>query len=216
MTAGEYEVTIATGPSFQSEREAANEFVQTMIPNLEQLPLDPMTKLKLMSLMIKTQDIGPIGDEMIKLLNPPDAQAQQQLQQLTTQAQQNQETIGQLNTQLQKLLLEKQGKVIDNEYMLQKAQIDNKLKLDIAEIGAKSQDAQARAQLTQDLFTELQVHAASAAEQAVQHAHEKFQSQQAAQQAQQTQQTGQAHEAGMAAQAQAAQQVPTNGNGATQ
>ena len=211
LTTGEYEVTLSTGPSFQSERDQANEFVETMIPNLEQLPLDPVTKSKLMSLLIKLKNVGPIGDEMIKLLAPPDQQQAQQFAQLQTQYQQAQQNVQDLNTQLQKLLLEKQGKVIDNQFQAQENMLDRKLKLDIAEIEAKSQDKQARDQLTQDLFQELQVHAASAAEQAVQHAHEKFMANQAAQNAQSNQQAGQAHEAGMSAMAQAAQ-VPQPGN----
>src|SRR5277367_3982699 len=41
LTLGEHEITISTGPSFQSEREQSNEFVKTIVPQLESVIQDP-------------------------------------------------------------------------------------------------------------------------------------------------------------------------------
>jgi hypothetical protein len=193
MTVGEFDITVTTGPSFQSEREESNEFVKTVIPQLENLIQDPALRQKLLALLVKTRNIGPMGDEIVNLLDPKDDQ-QQQLSQLQMQVQQSQQIIVGLKTENDKLYAEKQGKVVDNEYMLKAKQLDNEMKLAIAEITAKAQDATARATLTADLMKELHVAAHDAAKQAVQHAHEQ-KMQESQQQAQQ----------------QMAQQPPPNG-----
>jgi hypothetical protein len=205
LTVGDHEVTISTGPSFQSEREESNEFVKTIIPQLENIVQDPVTRSKLLALLIKTRNIGPMGDEMVELLDPKD-QSQQQLSQLQQQVAQNQQIIVGLKTENDKLYAEKQGHVVDNEYMLKAKQLDNEMKLAIAEITAKSQDANARATLTADLMKELHVAAHDAAKQAVQHAHEQSLQQQKAAQAQQSQSADQGHDMAMVAQQQ--QQQP--------
>jgi hypothetical protein len=187
LTTGEHELTVSTGPSMQSEREESNEFVKTVIPQLESLIQDPVLRMKLMALLVKTRNIGPMGDEIVDLLDPKD-QSAQQLSQLQMKDQQNQQIIVGLQTENQKLYAEKQGKVVDNEYMLKAKQLDNEMKLAIAEITAKAQDATARATLTADLMKELHVAAHDAAKQAVEHAHEQKMQQVAGdQQPQQTQ-----------------------------
>lgn len=178
LTEGEHEVTISTGPSMQSERDASNEFVDTMVPELEGLQLDPLVKNKLVALLIKLKNVGPIGDEMVELLDPkggPD-QTQQQMAQMQQDAEASKVALAQLTEENNKLKLEKAGKVIDNQFMLQKSQMDNELKLAIAEITTKSQDARAREELTTDLLSKMRIQmhdmAHEAAMQAMEHAHE--------------------------------------------
>lgn len=204
LTVGEHEVTIATGPSDESEREKADEFVKMMIPNLEQLPLDPTAKAKLAALLVKASDIGPEGDEIIKILNPAQTEAQQQqaLQQAQQQAAQYQQMVAQLQAENQILHAEKNGKVVDNEYMLKKAQLDNDVKILIAEIGAKNQAESERAQMYQEFWLENHGAAHELAMQKDQQGHDAQQAQQAA-----------ANQQQMAAQAQQSQQQPGN-NGA--
>jgi hypothetical protein len=199
LTAGDHGVTISTGPSDQSEREAADEFTKVIVPELESMDLPPATKAKLLAYLVRAQNIGPMGQEIAKLLDPPD-QSAQQLQSLQQQAAQSQQMLAEQQTEIQNFKIKEQAHVIDNEYMLKKSQMDNKLKLDIAEIGAKSQDKQSRDALTQDLLKELHVAAHEAATQAVQHAHEKHVENLKAATAQQSQADAQEHEATMAAQ----------------
>jgi hypothetical protein len=179
LTLGEHEITITTGPSFQSEREQSNEFVKTIIPQLENIVQDPALRQKLLAILVKTQNIGPMGDELVKILDPDptEQQTQAMIQQLQTKLNASDQIVNGLQTENQKLYAEKQGKVVDNEYMLKAKQMDNELKLAIAEITTKAQDAQARAALTADLLKELHVAAHDAAKQAVQHAHEAQQAQ---------------------------------------
>jgi hypothetical protein len=174
LVLGEHEITISTGPSFQSEREQSNEFVKAIIPQLESIIQDPAQRVKLLAILVKTQNIGPMGDEIVKVLDPDQENAglQQSVAVLQQKLQVQEQIANGLQTENQKLYAEKQGKVVDNEYMLKAKQMDNELKLAIAEITTKAQDAQARAALTADLLKELHVAAHDAAKQAVQNEHE--------------------------------------------
>jgi hypothetical protein len=205
LTVGEHEITISTGPSFQSERQQANEFVKTIVPELEGLQLDPTVKAKLLALLVKTQNIGPMGDEIVELLDPKD-QTEQNLAQLQQQLEQSQQMVVGLQTENQKLYAEKQGKVVQSQAMLQGKQMDNEVKLGIAEISSKAQQQSEREAIVTDLFTKLHVHltkmAHEAALQAVQHQHETTQAQNAAQNAAATQASDQSHQQGMAESAQ--------------
>jgi hypothetical protein len=214
LKAGQNKITIGSGPSYESEREAASEFVDTIVPELEQIVADPVVKMKLAALLVKLKNIGPIGDEIVELLDPkagPD-QTQAQLAQATQQSQQYQQMVADLQTTVQRLELEKKAHVIDNEYKSAEADKDRKLKLDIAEITTKSQDQAARDRLTADLMSELHVAAHEAATTAVQHAHEKHLAAQSAAQSAQSQQSDQAHQTAMAAQS--SPQPGSNGTGA--
>lgn len=197
---GEHGVTISVGPSFQSEREEASEFVDTLIENIEALPMDPPGKAKLLAMAVKLKDIGPLGDEMADIISPPqtEAQMQAQLTQLQSQLTQYQQLIAGLQAENQKLFAEKNGKVVDNEYMLKAKQIDNDTKVLIAEIGTKAQSIQERQQMYLEVWKEVHGAAHEAAMQSEQQAHD-------AQQAQQNQQI-------LAAQ----QNPPQNGQGASQ
>lgn len=202
LTTGEHKITIGDGPSFESERDAANEFVDTMIPQLEQIVTDPATKMKLAALLVQLKNIGPIGDEIVELLAPKDAdgQAQQQLAQVTQQSQQYQAMIATQQTEIQQLTLEKKAKVLDNEYKAKQADLDRKVKVDMAEAAAKTQNAQHRDEIWADLQKELHIAAHEAATTAVQHAHEKYLADQQAAAAAASQDAAQGHEAEMAAQ----------------
>jgi hypothetical protein len=102
---GDHDVTISTGPSYQSQREEATGFVDVLVQNLATLPLDPQTKAQLLGLAIKLKNLGPIGDQMADIISPqqggpipPQAQAamaqmQQQNQVLTQAVQQMREII---------------------------------------------------------------------------------------------------------------------------
>jgi chaperonin cofactor prefoldin len=80
---GTHSVTITTGPSFQSEREAANEFADALAQNPQIMP-------RIADLVVKLKNLGPIGDEIAERLVPPDVAAQkgQQGPPLPPQAQQ--------------------------------------------------------------------------------------------------------------------------------
>lgn len=127
VTTGDHGVTIQIGPDFESQRDEASEFLDTLIANLQSLPIPPQQLAKLLALAIKAKQIGPMGDEMAEIISPAeDAQAQQQAAaQAQGKLQQQGELIAALQAELQTLRLEKAGKVIDNHFKLQLQDMKN-------------------------------------------------------------------------------------------
>lgn len=163
-TPGEHDVTITTGPSYESQREQANDFVDTIVQNIKNLPIPPDVATKILAIAIKLKDLGPLGDEMSELLSPdpneqipPQAQAaiqkaQQQIQQLNGYSQQ-------LEAELQKLKFEKAAKTLDNEFDMEKTKENNRTKIAIAEIETKAQSQSERLEAL--LATSLENHKAA-------------------------------------------------------
>jgi hypothetical protein len=84
---GEFGVTISTGPSYQSQRDAADKFLDTLA-GTDMMP-------RIADLVVKAKQLGPIGDQIAERLAPPDAagvdpavqQAMQESQQIIQQLQ---------------------------------------------------------------------------------------------------------------------------------
>ncbi len=93
LTDSDYTVTIGSGPSFDSQREEADQF-------LNGLAGTPMGE-RVMDLIVKMKQLGPIGDEIAERLTPPDIKAQQEMgdipPQIASQLQQMQQAIEALN-----------------------------------------------------------------------------------------------------------------------
>jgi hypothetical protein len=151
---GTHDVTISTGPSFQSQREEAGAFADTLATT----PLFP----KVADLIVKLKNLGPIGDEIAKRLTPPEfagqdgeplppqalaaiQQSKQSLQQLNAYAQQ-------LEAKVKELEQEKQAKVIEKGAELEKAKMDNATKITVAEIGTKAQVSMERMKWEHEAF----------------------------------------------------------------
>jgi hypothetical protein len=79
---GDHGTTISVGPSEQSTRDAADDFVNTIM----EMPNAPP---KAIALGIRLKNLGPIGDELAKVFDPQDAgpDPQQQIGQLTQELQ---------------------------------------------------------------------------------------------------------------------------------
>lgn len=202
---GNHGVTVSTGPSHQSQREAASEFVDLLVSNLQSIPPPGSVPAKILAMGVKMRDLGPTGDEIAQLLDPPNAnelppQAQQAIaaEQMKTQL---------LTQELQKLQFEKQAKVVDNEYDLKKQHEDNATKIAVAEISTKAQVEQERqrwvAQLERELWLQGSDHAHEYAMRQAEQAHEKEMGERSAALEAASQASDQEHEAGMQASEQA-------------
>jgi hypothetical protein len=160
---GEFDVTISTGPSYQSEREEQSAFVDQLIENLPNLPPPQTPQSKVLALAIRMRpDLGPIGKQIADVFDPPDAsdlppEAQAMVQQLQAQVQQ-------LTQENQALHMDRAGRVLEQqtkkEIESMKAQnsqvlryIDQVTRIVTAELAAKSKadDAQARADAQREL-----------------------------------------------------------------
>lgn len=127
LTSGDHSVTISVGPSFESQREEASDFLDTLIQNLQQIPAPPPALAKLLALTIRLKRLGPLGEEMADVISPPedqqqkDAAAQAGQQKLAEQ----QQIMAEMQKELQKLQLEKAGKVVDNQFKVQIQEMKN-------------------------------------------------------------------------------------------
>jgi len=77
MDLGRHTITLSTGPSFDSQREASKEAAMTLLGNPQAFPIIASDAVKLM-------DLGPIGDQMaedLEFLQPPAMQQARQAQQ---------------------------------------------------------------------------------------------------------------------------------------
>lgn len=70
-TTGRHDVTISTGPSYDSEREAASDFADLLVQQ-------PQVFALLGPLVVKLKNLGPIGDkiaDLLSIIQPPEARA---------------------------------------------------------------------------------------------------------------------------------------------
>lgn len=110
---GKHNVTVSSGPSFESQRLEASTFLDTMIANLNMVPAPPEIKAKLLSLSIKLKNIGPIGDQMSKLLDPQEGKNDQVPPQVQAQMNQAMQMIHELTQQVNQLMQEREAKVLE-------------------------------------------------------------------------------------------------------
>ncbi len=214
-------VTISTGPNYQSQREQANEFADTLakVPEFA-IPLGP--------LIIELKQLGPVGDKMKKVLTailpPAVAQAyddgengQQPLPPQAVQAlQQSAQAVKALNAHAQQIEAENaalkqklDAQVVQSESKERISTFEGVVKLAVAELSAKSK-MQADAI---DAFMERTNQTLQLVLQGQQHAHEVGMASMQGAQAQEAQQSDQQHAASMqdqqAQQAQAMQEQQT-------
>jgi Phage P22-like portal protein len=135
---GRHTVTISTGPSSDSQREAGKEAALTLLNNPQAFPIVASDAVKLM-------DLGPIGDQMaedLEFLQPPAMQqARQQKDGGAPDPRQLQQHLEQLKQQLQHA--EGVMQQMDGELKGKQAEIASKEKIAQLEIASKERIAAA-------------------------------------------------------------------------
>ena len=185
---GEHDVTVSVGPSNQSQRDAASDSINALIPNLPALGFPPAMNAQLLAKSIDMMQLGPIGDQMVEILVPPDQQnippqAQAQIAQAQGAMQQQAAAIQDLSAQVQQLTYEKQARIVDNQGRLEieklKASFDlleQRLKaesqLAVAQINTANQEAKQRMEAIHLLVKSMHDAADQRGAMAAQHAHE--------------------------------------------
>lgn len=198
---GRYDVAVSTGPSYQSKRQ------ESVASQLALIQAFPEVFTIIGDQLIRNMDwpgASEIADRLKKML-PPQLQDNQdqdpatqliqtqgQLAQLTQQHAQVVQALQQANQVIQTKQVENQGKM-QIEQMKMEAQIT------IAQIEAKTQDAQQRLKLENDMWLQLHGSAHETAQQQLQGQQQQQQLAQQGQQNQQSQQQQQGHEVNMAA-----------------
>lgn len=196
---GEFDVTISTGPSSDSQREKADDFVDTIVANLKGLPIPPQIAERILGLAVRLKTLGPIGDEIADLLAPPQEQGNIPPQ-IQAQIAQNQAQMQQMQQQLVELTQEKQGKVVENQGKLaiekevtareqlkiaanmDQVSEESRVKIAVAEITTKAQRLDERLAALEKLMMQMHGQAHELALQKDQQAHEQTMGQQQADQ----------------------------------
>jgi hypothetical protein len=134
LTEGEHDVTISTGPSYESQREEQNAFIEGFISTLPTLGLPPEVMAKLLSLAIRMKQLGALGDKMAEILSPDDnqempPQAMQAIQQLQQQNQAIDALAKELQATVQQLQMEKQAKLLELDSKERVAAMNNQTQL---------------------------------------------------------------------------------------
>jgi len=141
ISKGEYDVTISTGPSFDSQREEANQFVDLLVSNIKNLPLPPPVIPKLLGLAVRLKTLGPIGDKMADLLDPKEGEQGElppQVMAMVQKLQQENQALDafgkQAQQQLAQMQAEKDSKAMELKNRMDIAQLDADTKLKIAQM----------------------------------------------------------------------------------
>src|SRR6185437_5980268 len=158
---GQFEVTVSEGPAYQSQREEASEFADLMLQTAPQLGLPPQIIQQMLAIAVKLKNIGTYGDEISDLLAPPDPnKLPPQAKAILAQAQGQ---IHLLTQELQKLQMEKLGKVteyqgkkqlavMDHVAAMTEADKDRETKLAVAEVTTNAQNLSERVSAVEDLM----------------------------------------------------------------
>lgn len=187
---GDFDVTISTGMSYQSQRAEASDFVDTIIGELKNLPIPPQAQASLLARAISLKDIGPIGDELAKIIDPQGdgepippqaqqaiAQLQEQVKALNAAGQHYEGVIQQLTAEKNAKVVEQHGKIaqIAAQSAADMALEDKKLltQITIAEITTKAQNAADREADRHQLESQFHEQSHDIASQKDQQTHEK-------------------------------------------
>lgn len=192
---GEFDVTISTGPSYQSQREEQSEFVDMLAQNLANIPPPGSPQAKILALGIRMKPLGPFADEIAKILDPPPAngmpdlppQVAMKVQQIQSDNQKLNAACQQLEQELQQANFKLQAKVVDHQGQMEIERMRAATALATAEINASKDqnEAIARAEIARfkilgDLAKQDKANAHDIAKQAHQQAHQSAMQQQAA------------------------------------
>jgi hypothetical protein len=153
-TQGDYLVTVSTAPSSESERSAAEDFTETLVQNIGMIAqlCGPKVAAAIFARAVRLRNLGPIGDAIADLIEPPEfktqtgepvspevAALQAQVQQLTQALQQAQQAVQAKSLELQS---KQQIAVLQEQGESQRAHEANETKLAVAALSAKYETLQ--------------------------------------------------------------------------
>jgi hypothetical protein len=149
-TKGDYLVTVSAGPSFESERAEASDFVDSLMRNLSMIAelKGPPVASAIFALAIKLKQLGPIGDQIADMLEPPEFKNSPDGKPPDPRLFAMQQTIQQLQRQLQEAGFVIKTKQIEGKtkFAIEQMKVeatsadkdkDREVKLVVAELGAK-------------------------------------------------------------------------------
>jgi hypothetical protein len=160
----EHDVTVSVGPSATSQRQVVDEFGDLLVSRLDVLPIPPEAKAKLLGMVIRGKQLGPMGDEMADIISPSDEEqlppaAQQAIGQAKSELQQLHAYAQQLEGKIQELEQEKAAKVVDNAAKMDIERLKGEIDIAKAEITTKAQSIEERMAFVEDMMKQFHLDA---------------------------------------------------------
>lgn len=149
LSVGEYDVTISSGPSLDSQRDEASDLANSLIENAEVLQmLGPERAPVLLAKAIQLRVPGPVGEMIAAIINPPQQPQGPDPQALAQQLQDAQNQLQQVTAEALSLKQKLEGKVVETQGRMQieamrqsaeadQAAKDREVKIAVAELEAK-------------------------------------------------------------------------------
>lgn len=147
---GDHLVTVSTGPSFESQRDADQDMAMTLLGSDALLKaVGPQKTAAIYGVVVRAQNPGPYGDEIAEIISPKPSEdgqpSPQQIQQLMQENQALKQQLGQAAKAIQGKQVEKQaeqqGKLqiatLQESAETQRNRENNETRLAVAELGAK-------------------------------------------------------------------------------
>ncbi len=158
--AGDHVVTIKAGPSFESQRLEGASFVDSLVTNLQQVAATagPPAAAAILGLGIKLKNLGELGDEMYKIITPPQFQQQdgqppdprQLMAQLQSLQQENQQLKQAMAMKMPELQAKAQTAAMQEAHEDARAQLDHQTQIAKSEISANAAIAVAEVKTQND------------------------------------------------------------------
>lgn len=147
---GEFEIAVSDGPSEMSQREEVSSFVDMLLRSLPALQIAPPLMQQIVAIAIRLKNIGTYGDEIADLLAPP--QGQEIPPQARAMVSQLQGKLNEAMAEIQKLSMEKMGKITEFQGKMALADKDQETKTLVAEITTKAQNLNERMGAFEDMM----------------------------------------------------------------
>lgn len=136
---GVHDITMSVGPRELSERGAASDFADSVLESTIMQIAGPEKAAKLAAKAIRLRDVGPIGDEMADLLDPPQPEGEEVTPEMAAQAiAENQQLKQQLQQAMQALDDQRAKEQAKQEGAIAVQELRNEGAATVAEINASA------------------------------------------------------------------------------
>lgn len=146
---GQHEVTVSVGPSYQSERQRVETALETLLKTLP-----PEISVRMLDLLVKLMNLGPIGDQIVERITPPEFRSEENQQpvppEVAQKMQEYEAVIQELQGMLQELQFKLEAKTVETEGGLEEARLKTESAEKIAGLKAGSDQRKTETQATTD------------------------------------------------------------------
>lgn len=148
-----FDVTLSTGPQNDSQREAQSDFADLLLqsPEIAQI-IGPQNMAKVLAKVIKLKNVGPLGDAIADIIDPPQQQGQVDPQQQQAMMQKAQQTMDTQSKQLEALTETIKTDKVKVDGQIEIARMNNAARIEVAKIAAMSKGVQVQLEADEEMI----------------------------------------------------------------